>query len=154
MVRALERAGRTSAPSNFPGAFFFLKIKPLDAMPCIADQETMNEVDHDKGEDKVLQDRLAQLAGAIEKKQAETLEQDRKRAEAVAVGGETGKAMALGFRMLAELIAGVVVGAIIGWQIDLWSGLSPVFLIVFLMLGVAAGFWNMVKLGSGTSRSR
>jgi len=114
----------------------------------------MNEVDHDKGEDKVLQDRLAQLAGAIEKKQAETLEQDRKRAEAVAVGGETGKAMALGFRMLAELIAGVVVGAIIGWQIDLWSGLSPVFLIVFLMLGVAAGFWNMVKLGSGTSRSR
>ena len=48
--------------------------------------------------------------------------------------------------MLAELVAGVVVGALMGWQLDQWSGLSPLFLIVFLILGVTAGFWNMMKL--------
>jgi ATP synthase protein I len=111
-------------------------------------------VDHEDGGDRALQERLAKLAGAIEKKQADSSESDRRQAEAAAVGGETGKAMALGFRMLAELIAGVAVGAIIGWQIDRWSGLSPVFLIIFLMLGVAAGFWNMVKLGSGKTPNR
>ena len=114
----------------------------------------MKEVDHEDGGDRALQERLAKLAGAIEKKQADSSESDRRQAEAAAVGGETGKAMALGFRMLAELIAGVAVGAIIGWQIDRWSGLSPVFLIIFLMLGVAAGFWNMVKLGSGKTPNR
>ena len=114
----------------------------------------MKEVDHGNGEDRELQDRLAKLAGAIETKRLESSEIDRKQAEAVAVGGETGKAMALGFRMLAELIAGVAVGSLIGWQIDQWSGLSPMFLIVFLMLGVIAGFWNMVKLGSGSSTRR
>jgi ATP synthase protein I len=114
----------------------------------------MKEVDHEDGGDRALQERLAKLAGAIEKKQADSSEMDRRLAEVASAGGETGKAMALGFRMLAELIAGVAVGAIIGWQIDLWSGLSPIFLIVFMMLGVAAGFWNMVKLGSGKSLPR
>ena len=56
--------------------------------------------------------------------------------------------MAQGFRMLAELVSGVLVGAIIGWQLDQWSGMSPLFLIVFLILGVAAGFWNMMKSAS------
>jgi len=114
----------------------------------------MKEVDHEDGGDRALQERLAKLAGAIEKKRADSSEADRRLAEAASAGGETGKAMALGFRMLAELIAGVAVGAIIGWQIDRWSGLSPIFLIVFMMLGVAAGFWNMVKLGSGKSLTR
>jgi len=57
--------------------------------------------------------------------------------------------MALGFRIISELVAGVVVGALLGWQIDEWSGMRPLFLIVFLMLGTAAGFSNMIKLGLG-----
>ena len=57
--------------------------------------------------------------------------------------------MALGFRIISELVAGVVVGALLGWQIDEWSGTRPLFLIVFLMLGTVAGFWNMIKLGLG-----
>ena len=53
----------------------------------------MKEVDHGNGEDRDLQDRLAKLAGAIEKKRLDSSEIDRKQAEALAVGGETGKAM-------------------------------------------------------------
>lgn len=112
----------------------------------------MNGVDHSHDEDRDLQDRLAKLASAIEKKQAESEMSDQEAARQAAMGGETGKAMSLGFRILAELVGGVVVGALIGWQIDRWTGLSPLFLIVFLGLGVAAGFMNMMKAASVTSR--
>ena len=108
----------------------------------------MNEVDHDNGEDRDLHERLEKLSGAIEKKRLESAENVKREAEQSAIGGETGKAMAQGFRMLAELVSGVLVGAIIGWQLDQWSGMSPLFLIVFLILGVAAGFWNMMKSAS------
>lgn len=112
----------------------------------------MNEVDHSHDEDRDLQDRLAKLASAIEKKQAESEASDQEAARQAAIGGETGKAMSLGFRILAELVGGVVVGALIGWQIDRWTGLSPLFLIVFLGFGIAAGFMNMMKAVSGTNR--
>ena len=108
----------------------------------------MKEVDHGKGEDRDLHERLEKLSGAIEKKRLESAENVKREAEQSAIGGETGKAMAQGFRILAELVSGVLVGAIIGWQLDQWSGMSPLFLIVFLILGVAAGFWNMMKSAS------
>ena len=56
--------------------------------------------------------------------------------------------MSLGFRVLAEFVAGVVVGGFIGWQIDTWLGTTPFGLIVFLMLGTAAGFWNVYKIAA------
>src|SRR4029079_13190868 len=42
---------------------------------------------------------------------------------------------ARGFRLSSELVAGVAVGALLGWMIDRWLGISPWGLIVFLMLG-------------------
>ena len=112
----------------------------------------MKEVDHSHDEDRDLHDRLAKLASAIEKKQSESVASDQKAARQDAMGGETGKAMSLGFRILAELVGGVVVGALIGWQIDQWTGWSPLFLIVFLGLGLVAGFMNMMKAAAGTNR--
>jgi ATP synthase protein I len=114
----------------------------------------MNEVDHDNGEDRDLHERLEKLSGAIEKKRLESAENVKRDAEQSAIGGETGKAMGQGFRMLAELVSGVLVGAIIGWQLDQWSGMSPLFLIVFLILGVAAGFWNMMRSASVTVKRK
>jgi len=108
----------------------------------------MKEVDHGNGEDRDLHERLERLSGAIEKKRLASADIAKQAAEQSAIGGETGKAMSQGFRMLAELVAGVLVGAFIGWQLDQWSGMSPLFLIVFLILGVAAGFWNMMKSAS------
>ena len=122
---------------------------------CVyAESGQMKEVDHGTGEDRDLHERLERLSGAIEKKRLESAENVKRDAEQSAIGGETGKAMAQGFRMLAELVSGVLVGAIIGWQLDQWSGMSPLFLIVFLILGVAAGFWNMMRSASVTVKRK
>jgi ATP synthase protein I len=43
-------------------------------------------------------------------------------------------AIARGFRLSTELVAGVLVGAAIGWLLDRWLGISPWGLIVFLLL--------------------
>jgi ATP synthase protein I len=54
-------------------------------------------------------------------------------------------AMARGFRLSTELVAGVVVGALIGWLLDRWLGISPWGLIVFLLLGFTAGVLNVMR---------
>jgi ATP synthase protein I len=52
---------------------------------------------------------------------------------------------ARGFRLSAELVAGVLFGAAIGWLLDRWLGISPWGMIVFLLLGFAAGVLNVVR---------
>ena len=61
--------------------------------------------------------------------------------------------MALGFRLSSELVAGVVVGAAIGWGFDRLLSTSPFGFIVFLLLGFVAGVVNVVRTaGAGLGR--
>jgi len=62
-------------------------------------------------------------------------------------------AMARGFLLSSELVAGVLMGAIIGWLLDRWLGISPWGLIVFLLLGFAAGVLNVMR-AAGVVRDR
>jgi ATP synthase protein I len=55
-------------------------------------------------------------------------------------------AMARGFRLSTELVAGVLVGAGIGWMIDYGLGISPWGFIVFLLLGFVAGVMNVMRV--------
>ncbi len=48
-------------------------------------------------------------------------------------------------KLSSEFIAGVVVGAALGWFIDRFAGTSPWGLIVFLLLGFAAGVLNVLR---------
>jgi ATP synthase protein I len=57
----------------------------------------------------------------------------------------TAAGYARGFRLSSELVAGVLVGAGIGWLIDRGLGISPWGLIVFLLLGFAAGVLNVMR---------
>ncbi|HEY3795190.1 MAG TPA: AtpZ/AtpI family protein [Bradyrhizobium sp.] len=60
-------------------------------------------------------------------------------------GAARASAMALGFRLSSELIAGVVVGALIGWGIDHLLSISPWGLIVMVLLGFIAGVVNVIR---------
>lgn len=53
--------------------------------------------------------------------------------------------MARGLRLSSELVVGVLVGALIGWGIDKLLSTSPWGMIVFLLLGFAAGVRNVVR---------
>jgi ATP synthase protein I len=54
-------------------------------------------------------------------------------------------AIARGFRLSTELVAGVLVGAAVGWLLDRVLGISPWGMIVFLLLGFAAGVLNVMR---------
>ena len=60
-------------------------------------------------------------------------------------------AIARGFRLSTELVAGVLVGAFIGWALDKWLGISPWGMIVFLLLGFAAGVVNVMRAAGVSS---
>lgn len=63
--------------------------------------------------------------------------------ESAARGGATGYGQA--FRLSSEFIAGIAVGAGLGWMIDRFAGTSPWGLIIFLLLGFCAGILNVLR---------
>ena len=56
-----------------------------------------------------------------------------------------GPGWAQGMRLASEFVAGVLVGAAIGWFFDRLLDTSPWGLIVFLLLGFAAGALNAMR---------
>jgi ATP synthase protein I len=61
--------------------------------------------------------------------------------------GGTGAAAGYGqaMKLSSEFIAGIAVGAGLGWLIDRFAGSSPWGLIVFLLLGFVAGVLNVLR---------
>ena len=68
-------------------------------------------------------------------------------------GAARASAMALGFRLSSELIAGVVVGALLGWGFDRLLSTSPFGLITFVLLGFVAGVVNVIR-SAGVAQNR
>nr|WP_321984808.1 AtpZ/AtpI family protein [uncultured Lichenicoccus sp.] len=61
--------------------------------------------------------------------------------------------LGLVMRVGVELVSAVVVGAAIGWGLDRWLGMRPLFLILFVLLGGVAGIvnvWRLVAPDPGT----
>jgi ATP synthase protein I len=56
--------------------------------------------------------------------------------------------LGIAFRLVTELLAGVIVGGGIGWALDRVLGTSPFLLIVLFLLGVAAGMRNVIRAAS------
>lgn len=56
-----------------------------------------------------------------------------------------GAAMGAAFKLAAELVVGVVVGGGIGWALDRHLGTAPWLLVLFLVLGFAAGMSNLIR---------
>jgi ATP synthase protein I len=104
-------------------------------------------------ESDALHRRLETLSHALKVETDKAANQKAKEDAADLSPGSVGAALSLGFRVLTEFVAAVVVGALIGWQIDAWVHVSPLFLLVFLGLGTAAGFWNVYRIASKPTKS-
>lgn len=68
-------------------------------------------------------------------------------AEAAKLRKQEGDPSAIGkaMRLSSEFVAGIVAGGLVGWVVDKVAGTSPWGLIIFLMLGFAAGLRNLLR---------
>jgi len=57
--------------------------------------------------------------------------------------------MGLGLRIGVELVAAVLVGVGIGWALDAWLKTAPWLMVLFLLLGGAAGVMNVHRVMRG-----
>ncbi len=51
-----------------------------------------------------------------------------------------------GYRLASEFVAGVLVGGLLGYGLDYLLGTLPLFLIVLLLFGFAAGILNVIRV--------
>jgi ATP synthase protein I len=56
--------------------------------------------------------------------------------------------------MVTELVAGMLLGLGIGWGLDALFGTAPIFLVVFALLGFAAGVRTMLRTAEEVRRGR
>lgn len=56
-----------------------------------------------------------------------------------------GKQHSLPLRMVTDLGAAIFVGFMIGYGLDALFGTDPVFMLIFLFIGIAAGFLNVYR---------
>ena len=96
-------------------------------------------------EQAALRARLSKLSGDLKAKAASHAPPPSGSAPPGADG--MGSAMAMGLRAGSEFVAAIIVGAGIGWG-STAARHEPAFLIVFFMLGVAAGVWNVIRVTS------
>ena len=64
-------------------------------------------------------------------------------------GRGTQSGLGQGLRIGIEMVVSVAVGAGIGYFIDGWADTRPLFMIVFLFLGFAAGIMNVLRIARG-----
>jgi ATP synthase protein I len=81
--------------------------------------------------------RLGDRLGHVQPHRSEPTQTQSARADSSAI--------ARGFRLSSELVAGVLVGAAIGWALDYWLRISPWGMIIFVLLGFAAGVLNVMR---------
>ncbi len=53
--------------------------------------------------------------------------------------------LAAALRLAAEMVSALIVGGAMGWFLDRWLDTKPWFLLVFLLLGAAAGMLNAYR---------
>lgn len=64
-------------------------------------------------------------------------------------GRGTQSGLGQGLRIGIEMVVSVAVGAGLGYFIDGWADTRPLFMIVFLFLGFAAGIMNVLRIVRG-----
>ena len=53
--------------------------------------------------------------------------------------------LGVAFKMSTELVAAVLIGTFIGFILDSWFDTKPILIIIFFLIGVAAGITNVFR---------
>ena len=65
-----------------------------------------------------------------------------------------GAAYSFGFRLVTDLVVGVLSGVGIGWLLDYLLGTKPWFLLIFMPLGMVAGILNVIRAANSVEAQR
>lgn len=84
--------------------------------------------------------RLKDLGNRIAAEESERIENAKP-----AVNLDSAAGYAKGYRLIAEFVAGTLVGGLIGYGFDWLFGTLPLGLVIFLLLGFGAGILNMAR---------
>lgn len=82
----------------------------------------------------------AERLDALERRLAERRDRD----DAPSLGAEKFHQANQAWRMVIEMVSGLVIGFGIGYGLDLLFGTLPILLVVFTLLGLAAGIKTMM----------
>ncbi len=96
--------------------------------------------------DPALSERLQRLNAALDKARP----RDQSQPAGSRGDTSTSSAMALAFRLGAEFVSGVLVGALLGWGVDKVLGIAPWGIIILTLVGFGAGVLNMMRAAGET----
>lgn len=99
-------------------------------------------------DDRELRARLEALKADL----GEHIRQEQAEGAKASSSRESASALATGMRAASELFAAVLVGAGLGYVLDLQFGTRPLLLIILMMCGMGAGFLNVYRLGARSTR--
>ena len=108
---------------------------------CLAAQQAMTE---DK-KPASLQDLDARLREAREAADASAGRARR--------GGDGRSGLGFAMRIGVELVAALVIGVAIGYFLDRWLGTTPWLMLLFFVLGAAAGFLGVYRAAMGLGQT-
>lgn len=60
--------------------------------------------------------------------------------------GQSG--LGYGSRLSVEIIASLLAGLGLGWVIDHFAGTQPLFMLVFMFLGLGVGIYNVIRMSA------
>jgi len=90
----------------------------------------------DKDDKKRLDALEARLSKARKEKQDKAPKEKR---------AQDNRSMVRAYKIAIELAVAMFVGLAAGWFLDQWLGTTPWLMLIFFLLGVAAGFRNVYK---------
>jgi len=91
-------------------------------------------------EKAAFQRRLDEIGAGVDQAKARGVQPAQRRET-----GESGAAMGQAFRIVSELVVGVAVGGGLGWLLDGWLKTGPWLMVLFVILGFAAGLMNVIR---------
>ena len=92
-------------------------------------------------EDEALRARLDRLGNELKSARRKPPAQ----APLASADGSAGAAWSMAAKLGSEFIGSILVGTAIGWGLDRLLHTKPAFIIIFFLIGVAAGVWGVVR---------